>query len=165
MDGLWNSTRASEKLYQKNLTRHRILTVNTSPAGVVNELDASSYASVAPNSGAIPFPEGGPHFHLSPETPDGRPTLGFELTLGTSFPLALSANFAGAGFDVTVWVLIANTTQPQGLFLPKWASFATQTGVQFDQLFHTFDVNATAIRIQIANVAVQGSVVIQMAEL
>lgn len=165
-DGLWNSGIRQEQIGQSGLSRHRLLRVHTLTPG--NAGDASTYASVSPETlTGSADPNGGPHFILSPETPDGRPTLGFEWFLFINgIPVAEQAVPAAAGFSVTIWVLVANTQAADGNFFgPVWASFATQTGVQFNQLSRSFDVNATAIRFQIANETTEGSVMIGMCEL
>lgn len=171
-DGLYSARRKSTTVAQADLTRHRILTVNTDPFGVLNSRDASGYASVDPNdpSGLIPADssEGGEHFQMSPETPDKRPTLGFEFCLFTKGMDVLQGPIAQAapgGFDVTVWAMIGNTMLSDGSALPVWASFATLTGVNLNQLYHSFDVNTTLLRFQFGNIAFNGSLAIAFSEL
>jgi hypothetical protein len=170
MDGLYRGKGKSEPIQQAQLTRHRLLTVNTNPAGTLFPRDASGYASVDPNSGLIPVAsqEGGPHFVLSPQTTDGRPTLGFEfclLTTGMSLVDGLIAVAAPGGFDVTVWAMIGSTQLSDGSAVPAWSSFSTLTGVGLNELFHSFDVNTCVLRFQIGNIATFGSITIAFAEL
>lgn len=168
-DGLYSGRGKSEKLQQLELTRHRLLTFNTDPAGSLNSCDASSYGSVDPNSPAIPLAsqEGGPHFVLSPETPDGRPTLGFEFCLvQKGIPLGFNLAIpAAGGFDVTIWVMVGNTMLSDGSAVPAWASLAPETGVALNTLYHCFDVNATVLRFQIGNQTQFGSITVALAEL
>lgn len=166
MDGLYHGSGSTEALQQAALTRHRILRVNCGQdltAGW-NDGDASGMASMDPN--AIPLGstnavtpkgiEGGPHFILGGETPDGSHTYGFEWCVFTNGIAGgdLAAPDSG-GYEVTVWVLIANTQCPQGGLnpIPVWASFLTLTGVDRRELYHSFDVNATCIRFQFGNLA------------
>lgn len=172
MDGLFSGKKKSEPIAQAALTRHRLLCVNTSATGVLNDRDQSSYASLDPNDplGLIPDdgPEGGPHFTMSPETPDGRPALGFEFCLwqkGMDISLGPLAVAAPGGFDVTVWAMIGNTQLSDGSMTPVWASFATLTGVGLNELYHSFDVNCTVLRFQFGNIAVSGSIAIAFSEL
>ena len=44
------------------------------------------------------------------------------------------------------------TMNPDGAARPFWASFASRTGVLVNELYHTFDVNATMLRCQVSNV-------------
>jgi hypothetical protein len=172
-DGLFGAQKKSSSFAQAALTRHRLLTVNTSSFGAINGRDASTYASVDPNDPNNLIPagssEGGEHFQMSPETSDGRPTLGFEFCLFTKGmdpitqgPVAVAAP---GGFQVTVWAMIGNTMLSDGSQLPVWASFQTLTGVQLNQLYHSFDVNTTVLRFQFGNIAVDGSIAIAFAEL
>lgn len=161
MDGLYHGTSAAESLQQAALTRHRLLQVNCGSRTNVawNTSDASGLASLDPNAiaaGTVNTAsnrgiEGGPHFILGGETPDGSKTYGFEWCVFTNGITAgeLAAP-AVAGYSVTVWVLISNTQAVNGLATPVWASFLTLTGVGRRELYHTFDVNATAIRFQFA---------------
>lgn len=155
MDGLWSSQGSSETLNQAELVRHRILTFNTDPTGVQNGRDQSGFGSV--NPAAIAAPQGGPHFIMSPRAPEDSKSYGFEwclLTLGfVDFVASATAPNSKAGpFDVTIWELIGNTMVAGGVTIPMWASFATRFGVFVNELFHTFDVDATALRFQITNV-------------
>jgi hypothetical protein len=156
-DGIWNAATALEPYRQARIVRHKPLRINLDPAGALNDEDQSSYGSVAPSS-LIPVSsdrglEGGPHFVLSPETPDGRPTLGFEWCLLFHNDATGSTLATAPGFTVTIWSLISATFTVNGLTSPQWASFEPLTGVNFRELYHTFDTNACAIRFQIENYA------------
>lgn len=172
MDGLYSGKQKSSVIAQAQLTRHRLLCVNTSPTGVLNPRDASSYASLNPNAvlGLIPATsqEGGEHFVLSAETPDGRPTLGFEFCLFQKGMDPISGDIATPApgdFSVTVWAMIGNTMLSDGSAPPVWASFATLNGVGLNQLYHSFDVNTCVLRFQFTNVALNGSIGIAFSEL
>lgn len=172
MDGLWNAVGRNELLRQKDLIRHRLLRVNTGPAAGMNEGDASAYAQDNPNTTLATPPQGGPHFVMSPLTPDNRPTLGFEFCLCDPAQLGIPggerATFAAGGVDITVWCLIGSTFGANGAAaVPIWASFDTMAGVQYNQLFRSFDVNTTCIRFQIGptGLTLDGSVVIAFSEL
>lgn len=154
-EGIWNAATALEPYRQARILRHRQLRFNLDPAGALNARDASSYGSVAPSS-ILPVSdtrglEGGPHYVLSPETSDGRPTLGFEWCLLFHNDAGDSALPGPGGFTVTVWSLIDATMTVNGLVAPQWAAFETLTGVGFRELYSTFDTNACAIRFQIEN--------------
>lgn len=171
-DGLYRGNRKSETFQQAELIRHRLLTFNTDPAGILNPRDASSYGSLDPNNGLGLIPadsqEGGPHFTLSPITTDGRPTLGFEfslLTVGMDIGTGPICVPAAGGFDVTVWVMIGNTQLSDGSAIPAWASMATVGGVQLNELYHSFDINTSSLRFQIGNIATFGSIMVAFAEL
>jgi len=173
-DGLWSGSGSIERLRQSELTRHRLLAVNTSAAGAraADGTDASSFASVDPNTmGAAQLPDGGPHFVMSPQTPSGNPTLGFEWGMCDAAVIhqdpAIRAQFAAGGVDVTVWVLIETTFFPNGIDNPQWASFKTLTGAQPSQLFRSFDIDASALRFQIGpnGITVDGVVVMFFAEI
>lgn len=139
----------------------------------MNPRDASSHASMDPNVMVGFAPEGGPHFILSPETPDGSKTYGFEFAIVTTqaMPLAQAADPLPGGFTLTWWEMIGTTQEPESTFPPIWASFLPQTGVNVNELYHSFDVNATALRLQITNVTPVGpggpggSVLIMFSEL
>lgn len=154
MDGLWSGSRLTEQLRQAQLMRHRLLTINLG-LGTLNVRDASSYGQSPPNGISATSArglEGGPHFLMSPETPDGRPTLGFEFCLTVrSFSPGDAAAALAPGFTVVVWELIGNMQTADGAFVPNWAAFETLTGVNFDELYHSFDINTTALRFQIYN--------------
>lgn len=174
-DGLWTGVGATEVLRQTKLTRHRLLAVNTSAAGVraADGSDASSFASVNPNVGppGITLPDGGPHFVMSPQTPSGLPTAGFEWGICDSAVIhqdpAIRAQFAAGGVDVTCWVLIESTFMVNGGDNPQWASFQTLPGVQPSQLFRSFDIDAGCLRFQIGpnGITVDGVVVMFFAEI
>lgn len=156
-DGLWPTGTALDPYRQARIVRHKALRINLDSGGALNDEDQSSYGSVAPSS-FIPVSdarglEGGPHFILSPETPDGRPTLGFEWCL-LFHNDAQGSTLAGVGgFTVTIWSLISATFAVDGLTVPQWAAFEPLTGVGFRELYHTFDTNACALRFQIENYA------------
>lgn len=153
---------------QSKLVRHRLLIVSPGTdisLGWPGEC-ASGFASLDPNTIAPgttnPISprgnEGGPHFVMSGETPDESHSYGFEFTLFTR-GLGSPANPAtGDGYDVTIWVLISNTQQPGGIATPIWAAMASNlvastppNGINVDQLWHSFDVNAEAVRFQFGN--------------
>jgi hypothetical protein len=178
MDGLWSSQGASEVLQQAELIRHRILTFNVSNAGLKNARDASSFGGNDPNgipAAGVSLPEGGPHFIMSPRAPEDSKSYGFEFCLLTApftdfIVSATAPNSPNGPFDVTIWELIGSTQYNGGFLTPAWASFATQTGILVNQLFHSFDVDATAIRFQIGNFAAPivlpgGSIMVAFSEL
>ena len=167
MDGKWNSGLGREANRQTELMRHRFLRVGLSSTGLVLAGDASGYAGTAPAS--VPNDDGGPHVVMSPRTPDESKTYGIEFCLtGT---LVASTQRGTAPFDVTVWELIGNSivTDANAPFIPIWASLLPVSGVAFNELYHTFDINATMLRFQIDDAAadqtVARSVVIAYAEL
>lgn len=169
-DGFWSGGVNQEKTSQVRKDAHRPLRVNVSSLGNLNAGDASSYASENPNS-STGFIQGGPHYMLSPETPDESHTYGFEFLLVTScFPPAERIGVPVGGVDVTVWQLIGNSqfNDPAAPVIPVWGSFEPLTGVQMTELYHSFDCNACAIRFQISGTSddvVGGSVMIYMREL
>jgi hypothetical protein len=171
-DGIWNAGQNKEKTIQVRKDGHRALRVNLSSTGLENPGDASTYASVDPNSGpGTPSLDMGPHFILSPETPDESHTYGFEFVLVTSvFPAAERITIPGGGLTVTIWELIGNSlvADTAAPINPTWAKFDPLTGVQEFELYHSFDVNACALRFQISGSsddAAGGSVMIYMREL
>lgn len=154
-DGLWPAATALEPYRQARIVRHKPLRINLDPGGALNSQDQSSYGSVAPSS-IVPTSddrglEGGPHFVLSPETPDGRPTLGFEWCLLFHNDAEGSCQPIAPGFTVTIWSLVTATFTVNGLTSPQWAAFEPLTGVGFRELYHSFDTNACALRFQIEN--------------
>lgn len=164
-DGLWNGQGASETLIQP-LSRHSFLSVelgNTinDPATNPNRV-SSRYASYDPNEtrtvpGDALKANSGPHFVMSPETPDNAKTLGLEWCLlpayltNVGISQANSARPLTGGFTVTIWCMLANTQTPDGVTGPLWASLLPETGVGFNELYHSFDINVHAIRFQIGN--------------
>lgn len=147
------------------MSKHRLLRVNLSDAGLMAAGDASSYGSTTPlsiNDGV----QGGPHFVLSSVTPDNSHCYGFEFGL---FAEGL-ANLATGPFDVTVWVLIGNSPRMDqtAVLIPMWMAMDT-VSVGYNEAFHSFDVNASAIRFQIVDdvpdTTVSRSVIIALAEL
>lgn len=174
MDGLWGGQGSSEPTQQADFIRHRLLCVNVSNIGFINDRDASTYASVDPNlmAAAVGWapPQGGPHFVMSPETPDGSRSYGFEFALFVNgISGADQAVPLGGGLTLTWWELIGNMQADDGSFIPAWASFLTKTGVNYNELYHTFDVNTCALRLQVTNVtqpvAAGGSLIIAFSEL
>jgi hypothetical protein len=176
MDGLVNTQSGPFQEYrQSRIMREKWLRVNTGTVPPFDPGDASGFASADPTT--LIAPNNGPHFILSPETPDGRPTLGFAFTFvqnAASFLPFSTANVPNPGtasFTVTVWRLLGNLQfpQPQNVAnLLPYTAFAPLTGVLYNQEFVTFDVNPCAIRFQIEPVgvgAVNGSVVIAVTEL
>lgn len=164
-DGLWKSGASIQSFAQSGLIRERVLTVNT--GAVLNSIDASGFAKespIAPPAGAE-APNMGPHFVMSPQTTDGRPTLGFQFALlNFVIPGPQRATPAAGGFSVTVWVLVINTMIATAT-AADWVSFQTRTGVGTNEIYRTFDVNACVVRFQIHNIAVDGSIKIMFAEL
>jgi len=163
-DGIWSGTPAGENPQQAGLTRHRILRVDVGSdlTTAWNEGDSSGLAGLDPNT--IPAnthniitdrgPEGGPHFVMSKDTPDGSHSYGFEFVIfleGITVPQQAIADVGG--YSITTWVLVANTQSIRGTFTPVWAAFETRTGVNVREVYHTFDVNATMVRFQVENVA------------
>jgi len=172
MDGLWNAVGRNELLRQQDLIRHRLLRFNTSAAGALNEGDASSHGRDNPNTTLAVPPEGGPHFVMSPQTGDGRPTLGFEFCLCDPAQLGIPggerATFAAGGVTITLWCLIGSTFGANGsAAVPIWASFAALASVQYNELYRSFDVNTTCVRFQVGptGLTADGSVVLAFAEL
>ena len=70
----------------------------------------------------------------------------------------------GWRFTVTIWLLEVNS-MIQTVTRGDWSAFLPQTGVQVNQKFRSFDVNASVVRFQIGNIAVDGSIQISFAEL
>ncbi len=177
MDGLYPSSGNQEIERSAGFMRHRILRINTSSAGLKNPGDASSYGNVAMSPAFSTNQALGPHFVMAAETPDGSKTYGFEFFL---FGDAAGGWFntgetpATPPFTVVVWELIGNATANPGAFaaaaFPLWASFNSITGVALQTLYHSFDVNATALRFQItsdtgAEAALNRSIAIGFCEL
>ena len=161
MDGLWKSGDPNriESFDQANFNRFKLLRVNTDAPGAD---DASGFAAQNPTT--VPLNvnvNGAPHFLMSPETGDGRPTLGFQVGLVDIG--AGSAVAAAGGFTLTTWVLVEVAMQQT--IAKKWLSFDDTTGVAYNELYSSFDINTSAIRFQISNIDTHGSVVICMAEL
>lgn len=154
MDGLWNNEVGVEGTNQGELSKHRLLRVNLSTNGLTNPGDASSGAALNPNTTASTELVG-PHFHMSPVTPDNRPTLGFEFALLVGgLGLTERMTFPAGGVNVTIWSLIGHLASGDGGIGNRgWVSFATLSGVQAAQLFHSFDINAGCIRFQISGTA------------
>lgn len=163
-DGIWNGGPAQEKLRQGKLSRERNLIVNCGTRLNVawQPQDASGLASLDPNSinpGTVNTAtnsnrgnEGGPHFIMSGETPDVSHTYGFEFCLYNQDITAPALPGTG-GYTVTVWALMSISENPISLVTPIWASLLTQTGVNARELWHSFDINARAIRFQFGNLA------------
>lgn len=165
-DGKWSGVGTSELLRQ-NLTRHRLLWTDlgteVDTIGVIpfDVCVSSFYSALSPNNPALTrtqpaYPYGGPHFVMSPETPDEAHTFGVQICLlNGALNLAVVANQAATplvgNFTLTLWCLITNTQQPNGTGQPVWASMLPQTNVQFNELYHSFDINASAIRLQVEN--------------
>lgn len=167
MNGIWEGTDGAEALAQNQLTRHELLIVCpgsdlTAPwppfcSSGMADLDPNTIApgTINTNNNPVLGPEGAPHFVMSGETTDGAHSYGFEFVLFTN-NLTTPAVAAAGDFDVTIWVLIANTQDPYGSFLgnvPVWGSFALQSGVALQQHYHSFDVNATCVRFQFGNLS------------
>ncbi len=164
MDGLWNAGKLREQTQQAELTKHRLLRVNISTLGLTEPGDASSAASANPTG--ILIADGGPHFIMSPLTPDNSKTYGFEFCLST---IGISPSATGP-FTVTIWALVGTSTvqdQVSNLF-PTWAALSSST-VAVNELWHSFDVNAAALRFQIesadADQSASHSVMIAFSEL
>lgn len=166
MDGLFNGTFGNEATQQPKLIKHQILQVNLSTTGLKAPADASGNAGQSPLALSTTA-DAGPHFVMSHETSGGDPAFGFEFALYlTGVNPAATAPFA-----VTVWELIGTSAvQDQSVAVTAlWASFATQTGINTAELYHSFDVDATALRFQIADSAADAtasrSVIIVFAEI
>lgn len=173
-DGLWTGVGSVERIHQAQLTRHRLLAINTSAAGAraADGTDASSFGSVDPNTlGLAQAPEGGPHFIMSPETPSGLPTTGFEWGICDPAVIhqdpAIRFQNAAGGIDVTVWVLIGTTFFPNGGDNPQWASFQTLSGVLPSKLYRSFDIDASILRFQLGptGITVDGVAVMFFSEI
>ena len=159
MDGRWTTPDRLELFRQAGFARERLLVVNTDVSGAQ---DASGFAALAPNVPPLNVDaEGGPHFVLSPETPDGFRIEGVEFAFLAGLPG--SAVAAAGGFTVTVWRFISVSEQIN--FGKQWAAYNPIVGVGYDQLYHSFDSNAVAIRFQIGNVQTHGSVPIVICEI
>lgn len=165
-DGTWNGQRASESI-QQPISRHSMHMAELgAKEDLMNFQDfhvASWQAARSPNDPYFDwsasnnqYAYGGPHFIMSPETPDNKKTLGLEWCLLSGIVSdGLDANRIATplvgGFTVTLWCMIANTQSPDGKVKPIWASLLPETGVGFNQLYHSFDINVAAIRFQIGN--------------
>ncbi len=168
-DGLFDQGRA-EQLRQSNISRERVLVVNTSPTGVIGQSQvgqtitqwaSSSYASLDPNDTTQGAPEGmGPHWVMSGETSDGVHPYGFAFSMTEMGLLGPAAVANAGGFTITTWVLVGNLQIPNlpAAFRQQWVSFASTTGVNYRELYHSFDVNPCAIRWQIGNILTHGLV-------
>lgn len=166
-NGLWTGGASAEKVQQNDFIRHRLLIVcaGSSIAAPWPVEAASGFANLNPNSigpgttnpNSNRGIEGGPHFIMSGETPDESHSYGFEFGL---FSIAQSsfATAAGGGYTVTVWVLVTNTQDPYGAVTPTWLALAPQTGINLDELWHSFDINAEAVRFQFGNLAADPTV-------
>lgn len=155
MDGKWNSGLGQETNRQAELSRHRLLRVGLSTTGLVLPGDASGYAGTIPTS--IPTIDGGPHFVMSSRTPDNSHAYGFEFCITNR---NFSTQSGTAPFEITVWELIGNTiiADQNAPFIPVWASFLPVTGVNYNELYHSFDCNATALRFEIDDAAADQTV-------
>jgi hypothetical protein len=175
VNGLWNYGLNVENVDQPH-SRHKCIVVNTGGLPF-NPQDVSGFMSTAPGVGfpAVASPrvpgafEGGPHFIMSPTTPDGRPTLGFEFGLfgSPAMPVVSQATPIPAGFTIIPWVLVDTLYTGPGLNPSFWMAMAPVTGVFVNQLFSSFDINSSAIRFQVdpATIAAPGSLGIAFCEL
>lgn len=158
-DGLWSTPDRQELIQQTGYARMRLLRVSTAAR---SPDAASGFAALAPNVAPLSVsPEGGPHFLMSPQTPDGFRVEGAEWCLLQ--PIAGAAVPGAGGFTVTVWRLIDVTMQQT--IGKQWASFAPVTGVGYSELYHSFDHNTIALRLQIGNVATDGDLYIAFCEI
>lgn len=95
-----------------------------------------------------------PDFTMSPTAPSKMATTGLALMLKA--PTTATPATAGAGgFTITMWV-----RDPATL---RWAAFAA-VSVPYDQLFVTYDIDASDVFFQIANISVNGAIDIGIAE-
>ena len=168
MDGLWNrANERAEEIKQARFNRMRILTVSTSPPPSPNNFDASMRHADDPNT--ITDENGGPDFIMSPRTPDESPhSYGFEsclLEADASVVAGQRLVIPAGGVTVTIWRLITTTMLDGGVSTPKWASFAPVTGVQYNELYHSFDTNTIALRFQVTGQTQEGTFHIGFAEL
>lgn len=173
--GKWNTAAQIEQIKQAGHMRGSFIPIftgpPTDPAYVVGSADAL-YVQSDPTSGVIPLQYAAPHFTLPARAPGtGRPTMGFEFVLmpwlmgtDTDYPLAIPG---GDGFTVTVWKLLENLQVALGPVsnVPPYAGFRTLTGVAFNRLYRTFDVDACTIRFQVANIDTQGYMLIYVTPL
>jgi hypothetical protein len=103
-------------------------------------LSIAQIALVAPNGIAGPA---SPHLRLAAKAPNGLPTTGFIFSLydvsgGTTTPTP-------PGFTVTVWLW--------NPVAQRWQSFAAKTGVNYDELYDTYDIDGgCALYFQITNI-------------
>ena len=162
MRGVWNGSESSEKIEQDGITRHKLLIVNcgTDLTQPWNPCDSSGMASADPNTILSAShndvtdmgPEGGPHFVMSPQSPDNSHTYGFEFFLFRSgIPTGQEALYASGGFTVTIWALVSASQTVGSFVVPMWCAFQPLTGIFYQELYHSFDCNATALRFQIGN--------------
>lgn len=158
--GIWTGNAAAEKIQQPKFVRHRLLIVSTGSdmtnpwpseaASGLASLDPNNVSPGTVNSFSDRGNEGGPHFVMSGETPDESHTYGFEFCLFTKGVNHIASPGVG-GYTVTVWVLITNTQDPYAFGTPVWAAMAPNTGVLINEMWHSFDVNAEAVRFQVGN--------------
>lgn len=164
MDGKWSAGATIEQTLQGNLTKHRLLQFNLSNAGLLQNGDASSLGNVDPSL----FPgddDSGPHFVMSPKTGDGAKSFGAEFGL-----FAPGVAFATGPFDITPWLLIGTTTivSEPAPPSPLWGNMTTIVGAAYQEMYSSFDINASAIRFQVVSTDAAGasvSVKIAFAEL
>jgi len=100
------------------------------------------------NSGVNPNgpPKQDPTVRLAAKAPNGLPTTGFLFAMVDAGGGAV----AGAGdFSVTLWLWSP--------IVQRWLSFAQKTGVAYDQLYETYDVDGGAlIFVQVDNIGAPG---------
>jgi hypothetical protein len=180
-DGRFNQG-SSEQFQQSGITRERSLIVSTSPTGDIPIIvvgnnttlaAASSYASLDPNDTSMgALDQLGPHFVMSPQTPDGSHSYGFKVCLGNlglldTAAVALPGTDGLPGFTITPWILLGSL-QIQNLpraYRQQWASLAPAVDAKYFEWWHTFDLNACAVRFQIGNIATHGLINLIFAEL
>ncbi len=173
-DGRFNQGSA-EQLRQSALTRERCVVVSTNGTipiidvgGNITFAASSKYASLDPNDTTQGEAEElGPHFVMSAITPDGSHPYGFEFLLSNKGLLDTAAVALPGGFTVTPWKLVTNAQIPNlpAAYRQQWGSLLPETGVNYMEWWHTFDVNICPVRFQIGNIATHGLLAIYFAEL
>lgn len=121
---------------------------------------SSASVAAAPNAvNPFPFnpsPLASAHFVMAPVTPHGLQTTGMLFMIkAPDFTGGTAATAGAGGFTVTPWILDPATT--------IWGSGAAFSA-SYDQLFTTFDFDASAVFFQIGNVAVAGNLMFGICE-
>ncbi len=121
-------------------------------------------ATADPNS--LTAPLGGPHITLGPTTSNGDPTRGFEFSIHTVGLGAGGIVPVVGGFTVTVWKIVSSY-MAKNFTTPVYASLGPKTGIQLNELYHSFSVNAVGLYFQIATatITLDGPFIIAVAEL
>jgi hypothetical protein len=130
---------------QAELTTFRwlLLTVpNTDPSALTPQVFSTGYAPA--------------HFTLAPVTPTGLATTGLLFMLKSpGFSGGSPATAGAGGFNVTPWIIDPGT---------KMVGSGATFPANYDELYSTFDFDASLIYFQIGNVSVGGSVFVGICE-